>query len=155
MIDIDILFLRMKLGPTPVGGIMGIDHVAMANRDEAEAERFYGDLLGLARLYDFTIDARLAERLFAVARDVKVVTFGDGRTRIEVFIAPEMVSPSPMVPHLCVAVQDPAGTAGRAEALGLPVVRAEREGRTLYFVRDRSGNAVELKAAGASRRAGG
>lgn len=125
---------------------MALDHIAVANREEGEAERFYGGLVGLDRLYDFTIDAGLSERLFSVARDVRAVVFGDAGLNIEVFILPEVKARVNLLPHVCLVREDAAELARRAGGLGLEVLRIEREGRTLYFVKDFSGNPVEIKS---------
>lgn len=125
---------------------MAFHHIALANASQSAADAFYIDVLGLELIYSFTLPAEKAQAVFGLDRDIPVLLYGSGDFRAEVFIAPEAASPAPRVAHFCLNTPRCAAILERARAAGLPVVSLPRDkGGFVYFLRDGSGNLVELK----------
>ena len=124
---------------------MLLDHVGIVNRDEGDALRFYRDLLGLGRIKESSVSPELAEKLFSVNEEIRMLVYGKENLKVEIFIVPVFTPPSPSVPHFCIQLTDLRGFLTRAKGEGVRVIAAERGGRTVYFAEDFSGNRIELK----------
>lgn len=122
---------------------MKFHHLAIVNRSEQEATRFYRHFLMLPLLYDFMVPAEQAGRLFSVNSEIKVLVFGAGEIKIEVFIMPEYPHISPPVPHFCFMADDPEKILGRAGQFEVQTIRGI-DGKPVYL-KDYSGNFIELK----------
>ena len=124
---------------------MVLDHVGIVNEDEGSAIRFYGDLLGLEKMKESSVSPELAQKLFSLGREIRMLVYGKESLKVEIFIIPGFTLPSPSVPHFCIQVPDLPGFLEKVKGEGVTVIAAERGGRTVYFVEDFSGNRIELK----------
>jgi catechol 2,3-dioxygenase-like lactoylglutathione lyase family enzyme len=124
---------------------MVLDHVGIMNEDEGAAVRFYRDLLGLEKIRESSVSPELAQKLFSVGIEIRMLVFGKGNLKIEIFIVPGFTRPSPSVPHFCIQMPDLPGFLEKAKGEGVKVIEAERSGRIVYFVEDFSGNRIEVK----------
>lgn len=122
-----------------------LDHVGIMNDDEGRAVRFYGDLLGLEQIKESSVSSELAQKLFSVDGEIKMLVYGKEDLKVEIFIVPGFTPPAPSVPHFCLLMPDLPGFLEKAKKEGVRVIAAERGGRTVYFVEDFSGNRIELK----------
>lgn len=124
---------------------MHLNHVGIANKTEDEAVRFYKDFLGLERMRDFVVSPALSHQLFSIPGEIKVVVFGKDNMKVEVFILPEFVLPSPNILHFCLYLdnfQEIVESAGRA---GVKVISGMHNEKKVYFIEDFSGNLIEIK----------
>ncbi|MBI5199705.1 MAG: VOC family protein [Nitrospirae bacterium] len=124
---------------------MVLDHIGIVNKSEEEALRFYRDILGLDKIKDSVSTADLSEQLFSISRDIKMVVFGKGSVKVEVFIFPGFSHPSPNIPHLGIQVKDFEQLLERAKQAGVKVITGKRGDKTVYFIQDFSENLIELK----------
>jgi catechol 2,3-dioxygenase-like lactoylglutathione lyase family enzyme len=124
---------------------MVLDHIGIINKSEEEAVRFYQDILGLEKIKDSVSIADLSEQLFSVSKDIKMVVFGKGSVKVEVFILPEFTHPSPNIPHLGIQVENLQELLDRAKQAGARVITGKRGDKTVYFLQDFSGNLIEVK----------
>jgi catechol 2,3-dioxygenase-like lactoylglutathione lyase family enzyme len=124
---------------------MTFDHVAVVNKDEGSAERFYRGLLGLDKIKESSVSSELAEQLFSFKKEIKMLVYGMGDLRVEVFIVSGFTLPSPPVPHICLMVPDRPGLLDKAKREGLKVIEANRGSHMVYFLEDFSGNRIEIK----------
>ncbi len=124
---------------------MVFDHVGIMNEEEDGAVRFYRDILGLEKIKESSVSPELAQKLFSVGVEMKMLVFGKENLKVEVFIVPAFIRSSPCVAHLGIQVQDLSGLLEKAKEEGVKVISAERGGRTVYFVEDFSGNRIEVK----------
>jgi len=124
---------------------MVFDHIGIVNKSEEEALRFYQDILGLEKIKDSVSTADLSEQLFSVSRDIKMVVFGKGSVRVEVFILPGFILPSPSVPHFGLQVENLEEILKRAKQAEAKIITGKRSDKTVYFIQDFSGNLIEVK----------
>ncbi len=125
---------------------MVLNHVGIVNESEEKAVRFYADLLGLEKTREFIVAAVLAEQLFSVSREIKVLVFEGQGIKVEVFICPECLPPSPELRHIGLLVEDFPGTLEKARRAGVEVIEGRAGEKTVYFLKDLSGNLIEIKA---------
>ena len=124
---------------------MFLNHVGVINRDADEAERFYRDFLGFDKLKDIILSAELSEQVFSVSGEIRMLAFGIGNQKIEVFIYPEYNFPSPNIPHFGLLIDNFSEVLEKAEKNGITVIKGSHKGKTVYFVMDFSGNMIEIK----------
>ena len=122
-----------------------LHHVCLRVSDLERAARFYGDLLGLERLWAFTLEAEHARALFDLPASCRFVTFAGVQGRLEIFSTGE-AGPVP-VPgqHFCWLVPERDSAAERLRQAGVPIRESVREGRRIVFASDPDGNWFELK----------
>jgi catechol 2,3-dioxygenase-like lactoylglutathione lyase family enzyme len=126
---------------------MRIGHVALGRRSEAEADRFFVELLGCVRTRTRELPAELGALFFERAAPCRMIDYEREGLRFEVFV-PERPSPPPDgYGHVCLVVDDRQALVVRVAAAGVTVLRIEREGREIVFLRDADGNLYEIQQA--------
>ncbi len=120
-------------------------HVGIGASGEGNADLFFQELLGLEKAAPIPLAAGMAERIFAVGRDMAIVNYTAAGIRFEVFIDPLYSAPERSVLHACFEVDDLEALVVRCAALGLEVNRVPKGDRVVTFIRDRDGNLYEVK----------
>jgi catechol 2,3-dioxygenase-like lactoylglutathione lyase family enzyme len=123
---------------------MLLNHVGIANESEEKALRFYHGLLGFEKTREFSVSTKLSEQLFSVSQEIKVLVFEREGIKLEVFISPECKQPSPDYRHIGFFLDDFHAIKEKAQQMGVLVVGSTDE-KTVYFLKDFSGNLVEIK----------
>jgi len=123
---------------------MLLNHVGIANESEEKAVRFYHGLLGFEKTREFIVSTELSEKLFSVSKEIKVLVFERDGIKLEVFICPECKQPSPDYNHIGFLLDDFYAIKEKAQQLGVLVVGSTDE-KTVYFLKDFSGNLIEIK----------
>jgi catechol 2,3-dioxygenase-like lactoylglutathione lyase family enzyme len=126
-------------------GVVTLDHIGIINRGEEEALRFYRDLLGMEKIKDSVVTPELSQQLFSLRQEIRMLVFGKENTKVEVFILPGFNPPSPNIPHFCLQVHNFPEFIERIQQSGSQVITGQRNGRTVHFIEDFSGNRIEIK----------
>jgi len=124
---------------------MLLHHAGIVNRREDEAERFYGEFLGLKRTRQYIVPPELSEQLFSIRQEIKAIVFEGEGARIEVFIHPAF-NPLPReIRHIALHVDDLRAFLKRAEEFSITHIIGKTKDKTVHFIRDYSGNLIEIK----------
>ncbi|MBN2352331.1 MAG: hypothetical protein JXD23_07170 [Spirochaetales bacterium] len=126
---------------------MEIKHFGLACRTEEEADRFFGELLGLNKSERKAIPASITLPLFGVDGGLDAYDYSGPGLHFEVFIHDDPAERSERIAHVCLAVPDPEAFLEQAECLGFPALRIPRGDGKVYFVKDPSGRLYEIKRA--------
>lgn len=124
---------------------MKLHHVAVVSHSLENADRFYGEILGLKQIKSFTLDRELANQIFDVDCECQISLYGNENFAVEVFVTsahPENVNP---FVHLCLEVENKEKFAENCQAKGLETKRISRGNGSLIFVKDYDGNLFEIK----------
>lgn len=124
---------------------MLLNHVGIVNKSEEEALRFYRDFLGLEKTREFLVSPELAAQLFSFSREVKVLVFEKEEVKFEVFIRPDFRKPHPDFSHACCMVDNLAEVIEEAPKAGVELITGQHGDKTVYFLKDFSGNLIEIK----------
>ena len=127
---------------------MKINHFGLVNKTQQEALDFYGDFLGLEKLYEFKISPLLAREIFNLNQSIEVMVLGNEQLKLEIFIIPNWQNESPTISHLCLELPNREKYITKAKEMGIKIITAEREGRKKYFITDFNGNLFEFKEPG-------
>ena len=120
-------------------------HVGLNCQDKHTAERFYGKLLGLKKVKEFTLSHLLAQSLFDINHDLDVIVFGNKECMLEVFIVDTLSDHS--VQHICIQINNKQTFLENCEQMNVKPLFIKKGEKTLLFVRDSSGNLFEMKDA--------
>jgi len=124
---------------------MNLLHVALVRSSEAASDRFFEEVLGLARTRTKTAPAELCAQLFGREQEHKLVYYGNGHVEIEVFLSGEGDFGPTHLSHVCLEVEDRGALLARCAAAGCAVRQFVRGDSTVTFIADQDGNLFEIK----------
>ena len=125
---------------------MKLHHVAVVGSSREKAERFYGELLGLEKRKESSLDAVLMKELFGQAAPCELLLYGGPHLAIEVFLPTPPVK-APALAHLCLVLEEREPFLQRCQEAGLPLRRFAKGDSVIVFVEDFDGNLFEIKEA--------
>ena len=126
---------------------MILNHVGLTNNSKEEALLFYRDFLGLDFTRETLISQELSGQLFSVFRDISMLVFEKNGLKIEVFICPECGRPRPDLRHAGLLLDNFSEVLEKAPSTGVEVITGKTREKTVYFLKDFSGNLLEVKQA--------
>lgn len=118
-------------------------HVAVTFSDKEKAATFFEQVLELKKLKEFSVNADFVEKVFGVHEPVDIALYGNDDIKIEVFFVQKTFPHT--FEHICILVKSIEELKKRCEKMNVNFFTADKEGRTLYFMRDYSGNLYEIK----------
>ena len=124
---------------------MALDHVALVCRSEDSSDRFFKEILGLAKEPVKTVPASLVKEVFFLEKELKVITYRGERVKFEVFISDSETEPRQKISHVCLECPNVDEILNKCTAAGLSVRRGEKGDRSIYFVEDFDSHLYELK----------
>ena len=127
---------------------MKLLHVALVRSSEAASDRFFQDILGLARTRMKTASAELCAQLFGREREHQIVYYGNEHLLFEVFVSDHGDFGESHLGHVCLEVGDTRELLARCAAAGIEVRRAvpgTGGGGAVIFIADEDGNLFEIK----------
>ena len=124
---------------------MLLNHVGVINKSREDALRFYKDFLGFDLTREASVSRELAQQLFSIAKDIPMMVFEKEAIKIEVFIYPESKQPSPDIKHIGFLLDNFSEVIKSAPAAGIELITGKTKDKTVYFIKDLSGNLIEIK----------
>jgi catechol 2,3-dioxygenase-like lactoylglutathione lyase family enzyme len=123
---------------------MLLNHVGIINRNEDQASRFYGDFLGLELTKEALLAPELSEQLFSVSQEIKMMVFEDEGIKVEVFIT-DFKPAGTDIAHFGIFIDNLSEITEKARESGVELITGKHKEKTVYFLRDFSGNLIEIK----------
>lgn len=125
---------------------MKLIHVALACRSEANGDRFYQNLLGLAKIRMKTIPPSLARQIFGCEEEFHIIDYANETLHFEIFIDPCRSQGRGRLDHVCLEIADLKGFVTKCREAGAAVLEVPKDaGGLLTFVRDYDGHLYEIK----------
>jgi catechol 2,3-dioxygenase-like lactoylglutathione lyase family enzyme len=123
---------------------MQVKHVGLVCRTEKNADRFYGELLGLEKQARKTIPLSLVRPLFGLDSNLEAVNYVGRGLHFEIFLldAPQQ---SDRLGHVCLEIDGLDELLERARCLGFAVRRVPKGDGWVTFVDDMDGHRFEIK----------
>ncbi len=125
---------------------MQLNHTGIINRSEEEALRFYQDFLGLEKTREMVLSPELSEQLFSLFQEIKVLVFEKSGMKLEVFISDFQLG-HPNFTHFGIVVENLPEIREKAKQSDVDVIIGKHKEKTVYFLKDFSGNLIEIKQA--------
>jgi catechol 2,3-dioxygenase-like lactoylglutathione lyase family enzyme len=123
---------------------MLLNHVGIINRNEDQAARFYGDFLGLDLTKEALLARELSEQLFSVSQEIKMMVFEKEGIKVEVFIT-DFKPAVPDIAHFGIFIDNLSEITEKARGADVELITGKHKEKTVYFLRDFSGNLIEIK----------
>ena len=123
---------------------MFLNHVGIINRDEDQALRFYRDFLGLENTREILLAPEFSEQLFAVSREIRLLVFEKPGIKVEVFIA-DFEPARPNFAHFGIFLDNLSEVTEKARQSNVDLIVGTYKDKTVYFLKDFSGNLIEIK----------
>jgi catechol 2,3-dioxygenase-like lactoylglutathione lyase family enzyme len=120
-------------------------HIGLVCRSREDAERFFGDLLGLPLTRTSDLPAELAPRLFGVEEGCEILFYESQGLVFEIFVTGWSEPGDRRISHCCIEVDDRPGLLDRARAMGYEVRDGPRRDYRVYFIVDGNGNLFEIR----------
>lgn len=124
---------------------MQLNHIGLTNKSESDAVRFYRDFLGFELTRESVVPGVLSGQLFSVTGDLGMLVFEREGIKIEVFISPAYTLPDPDINHTGFLLDNFDEIVKKAPRAGVKLIIGKSKDKTVYFVRDFSGNLIEIK----------
>jgi catechol 2,3-dioxygenase-like lactoylglutathione lyase family enzyme len=124
---------------------MLLNHIGIINRTEEQAVKFYRDFLGFEITKKSLISPELSEQVFSLSQEIKMLVFERDGIKLEVFILPECNPIFPDFRHTGLLLDDFSALLEKAEKSGVEVIEGKTREKTVYFIKDFSGNLIEIK----------
>ncbi|MCJ7611764.1 MAG: VOC family protein, partial [Candidatus Aminicenantes bacterium] len=124
---------------------MKLRHVALVCRSEENADRFFGEVLGLKKAETRSLSRDLAQAVFEIDFESKMVNYLDENVHFEIFIVPHHSIQSRPIEHVSLEVDDMPAFLERCRLGNVTVRRIPREEAYLTFVLDADYNLFEIK----------
>jgi catechol 2,3-dioxygenase-like lactoylglutathione lyase family enzyme len=121
-------------------------HVGLVSSSEQDADRFFGDLLGLPKTRKSSLSCELVQALFGIDQDCELAYYGDAGLVFEVFLMGWSEPSTRRISHTCIEVADLEDLLRRSRAMGFEVREVQKGGKVIVFLADADGNLFEVKA---------
>ncbi|MDG6006585.1 hypothetical protein BIY37_03775 [Candidatus Brocadia sapporoensis] len=123
---------------------MELNHVGITNKNEEQAIRFYQDFLGLEKTREILLPPELSEQLFSLSREIKALVFEKPGLKVEVFIS-DFQHANPNFTHFGLMLDNFAEITEKAQRSHVEIILGKHKEKTVYFLKDFSGNLIEIK----------
>ncbi len=123
---------------------MELNHVGIINKSEEQALKFYHEFLGLKKTKEMLLVQELSEQLFSVSKEIKVMVFENEGLKIEIFIS-DFQPENPNFTHFGIMVDSLPEITERARQFNADLIIGKHKDKTVYFLKDFSGNIIEVK----------
>jgi catechol 2,3-dioxygenase-like lactoylglutathione lyase family enzyme len=124
---------------------MKLHHVALVRSSEAASDRFFEDVLGLAKTRTKTVPSELCAQLFGRDREHRLVYYGNEHLQLEVFVSDRRDFGETHLGHVCLEVAGAEELLARCAAAGVEVRRVAHGESCVIFIADEDGNLFEIK----------
>ncbi|MFW9826350.1 MAG: VOC family protein [Candidatus Thorarchaeota archaeon] len=126
---------------------MKIEHLAIGNNSEKEADKFFIDLLGLKKLITKIVPPDLMEKFFGINKEQKFVVYGNNDSKFEVFITNDDSKAKDIFTHVCLVIENRNELIDKASSMGFDLVKVPRRDGVGYylFIKDSFKNLYEIK----------
>ena len=123
---------------------MLLRHAGLTCSTEDNADKFYRDLLGLNKSEPKTLPADLAQAIFNLDAELKMINYMDDHIHFEIFIAKQFSTSQRQIEHQCLEVDDLKGFIEKCRSMEVEVALIPKGDKTLTFIKDFDGNLFEI-----------
>ncbi len=126
---------------------MQLKHIALVSSTEENADRFYQDVLGLKKISEKTIPASLANDIFNVNAELKIVNYANDALHFEIFISGTHRPQTNTICHVCLEVAKLESFLERCRQKAVEVIQVPKGDALITFIKDVDGALFEIKEA--------
>lgn len=126
---------------------MQLKHIAQVSSTEENADRLYQDVLGLKKISEKTLPTSLANDIFNVNTELKIVNYTNDAVHFEIFISDTHHSQTNKIGHVCLEVEKLESFLERCRQNAVEVIQVPKGDALITFIKDIDGALFEIKEA--------
>ena len=126
---------------------MQLKHIAQVSSTEENANRLYQDVLGLQKINEKILPASIANAIFNVNAELKIVNYANDTLHFEIFISEPHYIKSDTIGHVCLDVENLEAFLERCRQNAIEVVQVPKGDARITFIKDVDGSLFEIKEA--------
>jgi catechol 2,3-dioxygenase-like lactoylglutathione lyase family enzyme len=120
-----------------------IKHIGIHYNDRESARIFFKDILGLEFKKTFSLSSELSNEIFGISENISIDVYENDNSYFEVFITKN--STKNRYEHICLEIESKNQLIDKCKEHGLEPIIVNKNGKTLLFIKDFSGNLYEIK----------
>ena len=125
---------------------MIIKHVALVCGSEENSDKFYGQLLGLAKINSKILPRELSRQIFGLDSELQKIDYADDTIHFEIFINSKASIDVKRIEHVCLEIEDMEAFLRSCRAMEIKILQIPKGDKLLVFITDYDGNLFEIKA---------
>jgi hypothetical protein len=126
---------------------MQLKHIAQVSSTEENADRLYQDVFGLKKINEKTIPASLANDIFSVTSELRIVNYANDSLHFEIFISDTHPIKTDAIGHVCLEVKNLEVFLERCRQNEIEVIQVPKGDALITFIKDVDGGLFEIKEA--------
>lgn len=127
---------------------MDFIHIGLVSSSAENADRFFGDLLGLDKTRTSSLPAEFSQALFGIDQDCDIAYYGSDGLVFEVFLTGWSEPSDRKISHTCIEVDARADLLARCREMGYGVREVTKGDKVVVFIEDSDGNLFEVNDRG-------
>ncbi len=125
---------------------MILKHVALVCDSEENSDKFYEQLLGLAKINSKILPRELSRQIFDLDSELQIINYADDTIHFEIFINGKESIDVKRIEHVCIEIEDMEALLKKCRAMGAEILQIPKGDKLLVFIKDFDGNLFEIKA---------
>jgi catechol 2,3-dioxygenase-like lactoylglutathione lyase family enzyme len=125
---------------------MILKHVALVCGSEENSDKFYEQLLGLAKINSKILPRALSRQIFDLDSELQIINYADDTIHFEIFINSKESIDAKRIEHVCLEIEDMEAFIKKCHALEAEILQIQKGDKLLLFIKDFDGNLFEIKA---------
>lgn len=124
---------------------MILKHVALVCGSKENSDKFYEQLLGLAKINSKILPRELSRQIFKLDSELQIINYADNTIHFEIFINNKDSIEVKRIEHVCLEIEDMEALLKKCRAMEAEILQIPKGGKLLVFIKDFDGNLFELK----------
>jgi catechol 2,3-dioxygenase-like lactoylglutathione lyase family enzyme len=125
---------------------MILKHVALVCGSQENSDKFYEQLLGLAKINAKVLPRELSRQIFDLDAELQIINYADENLHFEIFIDNRQSPDNERIEHVCLEIEDMEAFIKKCHAMEAEFLQIQKGDRLLLFIKDFDGNLFEIKA---------
>ncbi len=126
---------------------MQLKHIAQVSSTEEKADRLYQDVFGLKKINEKMLPASLANDIFNVNAELKIINYANDALHFEIFISHTHRPQTDTIGHVCLEVEKLESFLERCRQNAVEVIQVPKGDALITFIKDTDGGLFEIKEA--------
>jgi len=124
---------------------MVLKHVALVCGSQENSDKFYEQLLGLAKINSKILPRELSRQIFDLDSELQIINYADANLHFEIFINSKESIDVKRIEHVCLEIEDMETFLRRCRAMEAEILQIPKGDKLLVFIKDFDGNLFELQ----------
>lgn len=125
---------------------MVLKHVALVCGSKENSDKFYEQLLGLAKINTKILPRELSRQIFDLDSELEIINYADDTIHFEIFINGKESIDVKRIEHVCLEIEEIKAFIKKCRSMGVKILQIPKGDKLLVFIKDYDGNLFEIQA---------